>query len=68
MVSYVLKLFLEIWDMRKTDPDAALLMLMEQAFRGPAYEGVKTKDWQPHMRRVLQCLRENDLIEVKGVK
>ena len=54
--------------MRKTDPDDALLILMEQAFRGPAYEGVKTKDWQPHMRRVLQCLRKNDFIKAKGAK
>lgn len=43
-----------------TDPENVLLVLMERAFRGAEYENAQTKDWQPHMKRVLQCVREND--------
>lgn len=44
----------------QTCPESVLLILMERAFRGPEYVGTQTRDWQPHMKRVLQCVREND--------
>jgi len=42
------------------DPESVLLLAMEWAFRGPEYKGTQTTDWQAHMKRVLQCVREND--------
>lgn len=44
----------------QTDPECVLLLLMERAFRGPAYANAQTRDWRTHMARVLQCVREND--------
>ena len=44
----------------QTCPESVLLVAMERAFRGPEYTGTQTRDWQPHMKRVLQCVREND--------
>lgn len=44
----------------QTCPEQVLLVLMERAFRGPTHEGVRTLDWRPHMKRVLQCVREHD--------
>lgn len=44
----------------QTCPESVLLVAMERAFRGPEYAGTQTRDWQPHMKRVLQCVREND--------
>jgi hypothetical protein len=51
----------------QTCPESVLLVAMERAFRGPEYAGTQTRDWQPHMKRVLQCVRENDpmVIEVQ---
>ena len=46
----------------QTCPESVLLVAMERAFRGPEYKGAQTSDWQPHMKRVLQCVRENDPI------
>jgi len=42
------------------DPESVLLLAMERAFRGPEYKDAQTADWKPHMKRVLQCVREND--------
>jgi hypothetical protein len=42
------------------DPECVLLLAMERAFRGPEYKDAQTRDWRPHMARVLQCVREND--------
>lgn len=42
------------------DPELVLLLNMERAFRGPEYKYTQTRDWQPHMKRVLKCVREND--------
>lgn len=44
----------------QADPECVLLLAMERAFRGPEYRGTQTRDWQPHLKRVLQCVREND--------
>lgn len=44
----------------QTCPEQVLLVLMERAFRGPTHEGVRTLDWQPQLKRVLRCVREND--------
>lgn len=44
----------------QTCPEHVLLVAMERAFRGPAYANAQTRDWQPHMKRILQCVREND--------
>lgn len=44
----------------QTDPECVLLLLMERAFRGPAYANAQTRGWRTHMARVLQCVREND--------
>ena len=44
----------------QTCPESVLLVLMERAFRDPTHEGVRILDWQPQLKRVLQCVREND--------
>ena len=44
----------------QTCPEHVLLLAMERAFRGPEYKDTMTSDWQPHLKRVLQCVREND--------
>ena len=44
----------------QTDPEMVLLVLMERAFKGPTHEGVRILDWAPQLKRVLQCVREND--------
>lgn len=49
----------------QTCPESVLLILMERAFRGPEYAGTQIRDWQPHMKRVLQCVRENDPVVAK---
>ena len=51
----------------QTCPESVLLVLMERAFRGPTHEGVRTLDWQPQLKRVLKCVRENDPIMVTAV-
>ncbi len=44
----------------QTDPEIVLLLAMERAFRGPEYKDTQTRDWRLHLKRVLQCVREND--------
>lgn len=44
----------------QTCPEHVLLLAMERAFRGPDYSAAQTRDWRPHMERVLRCVREND--------
>lgn len=48
----------------QTCPEQVLLVLMERALRGPTHEGVRTLDWQPQLKRVLQCVRENDPVTI----